>query len=64
VVLSVAAGYRGDLQRQLRELRSLLPEAVRVAVGGAGSSQTSAGDYRLNGFDQLLSWTKELLLAI
>lgn len=62
VVLSVAAGYRGDLQSQLRELKSLLPETVRVAMGGAGSSNVSAGPYLLNGFDELLKWTKGLLV--
>lgn len=63
VVLSLAAGYRGDLPRQLRELESLLPSSVRVAVGGAGSSDASAAPYRLNSFDALLNWTKELELV-
>jgi methanogenic corrinoid protein MtbC1 len=60
VVLSVAAGYRGDLPRQLRELARLLPAPVRLAIGGAGSADPAADAYRLHGFEALLHWTRGL----
>jgi methylmalonyl-CoA mutase cobalamin-binding subunit len=60
VVLSVAAGYRGDLQRTLRELQVLLPPPARVVVGGAGSVDPAADPLRLNGFEALSHWTKRL----
>jgi DNA-binding transcriptional MerR regulator/methylmalonyl-CoA mutase cobalamin-binding subunit len=60
VVLSVAAGYRGELQEQLSELRARLPSSVRVAVGGAGSSEVAAEGYRLNGLRALADWSDGL----
>jgi len=60
VVLSVAAGYRGDLPRQLRDLESQLPSSVRVAVGGAGSSEAALETSKLTGLRALHAWTEHL----
>ena len=58
VVLSVAAGYHGDLRRELDELRARLPSPVQVALGGEG---TVPVPQRLNGFKALSDWSEGLL---
>ena len=60
VVLSVAAGYHGDLRRELEELRARLPSPVQVALGGEG---TVPVPQRLNGFKALSDWSEGLLGA-
>ena len=58
-VLSVAAGYAGDLRGQLAELAVLLPAGVAVAAGGAGS--VSLGEEPvLNSFAELFEWARAL----
>ena len=58
-VLSVAAGYSGDLREQLDELEALLPAGVAVAVGGAGCLAAS-GESILKSFDDLYAWARRL----
>jgi DNA-binding transcriptional MerR regulator/methylmalonyl-CoA mutase cobalamin-binding subunit len=60
VVLSVASGYSGDLSRQVLELASHVSPRVGIVVGGAGSQNQDIAARRLNGFDELLSWTARL----
>jgi methanogenic corrinoid protein MtbC1 len=56
VVLSVAAGFAGDLEALLKELGGLLPANVSVAVGGDGSDKSVHSALRLNGFRGLFDW--------
>lgn len=61
VVISIAAGYAGDLEAQARELAERLPPDISVAIGGAGGrvNVTSVAQY-LNGFQDLLRWANAL----
>jgi hypothetical protein len=59
VVLSVAAGYRGDLQAQLDELAARLLPGVAVAVGGEGASSVQ-NESVLNRFEDLFTWAQRL----
>jgi methylmalonyl-CoA mutase cobalamin-binding subunit len=59
-VLSVAAGYAGDLPRALSDLEALLPREVRVAVGGAGSRKAGTGENIMNRFVDLYDWAIQL----
>jgi len=60
VVLSVAAGYRGNLPQQVLELTSRLPPRVSVVVGGAGSHNLELAARTLNGFNDLQTWAELL----
>jgi MerR family transcriptional regulator, light-induced transcriptional regulator len=60
VVLSVAAGYRGDLAQQLLQLASQLSPRVSIAVGGSGTEDVYAGARHLNSLGDLLRWTEDL----
>ena len=62
-VLSVAAGYAGDLRAHLDELRRLLPVGVAVAVGGHGSCGLEPGEQIMNNFFDLFEWARGLLAA-
>ena len=62
VVLSVAAGYRGNLPQHVLELSSRLPPRVSVVVGGAGSHSLELAARRLNRFEELQDWS-EMLVA-
>ncbi len=64
VVLSIAAGYGGDLEAQARELVERLPPGARVAIGGAGGRSIEAsGAQYLNGFRDLLRWANALTIG-
>jgi methylmalonyl-CoA mutase cobalamin-binding subunit len=58
-VLSVAAGYAGDLRAQLAELAALLPAGVSVVAGGDGSVPLT-GEPVLNRFEDLFEWACRL----
>jgi MerR family transcriptional regulator, light-induced transcriptional regulator len=60
VVLSIAAGYVGDLPAQLSELSACLPSQVSIAVGGAGSWKAGADPRKLNSFKDLFNWAAAL----
>ena len=60
VVLSMAAGYAGDLPAQLEELAQLLPAGVAVVAGGDGSLPVS-NEPSLNSFEGLFHWAQGLL---
>lgn len=59
VVLSVAAGYAGDLDGQLAQLSERLPRGVALVVGGAGA-QTSNFEQVMGSFHQLARWGEQL----
>ncbi|MEY2933021.1 MAG: hypothetical protein RL033_3770 [Pseudomonadota bacterium] len=54
-VLSVAAGYCGDLAAELRALTAHAAGSLRIAVGGAGSRRIGS-DQVLNSFLDLSEW--------
>jgi methanogenic corrinoid protein MtbC1 len=62
VVLSVAAGYAGDLPAQLALLTQHLPASVQVAVGGAGSRGNEIEQVS-NDLFALLEWATNVLDA-
>lgn len=64
VVLSVAAGYGGDLAQQLLELTRRLSPRVSIAVGGAGTENLDLAARHLNSFGELLTWTEALQARI
>lgn len=59
VLLSVAAGYAGDLRAQREELARLLPAGVAVVAGGEGS-HALALEPVLNSFEDLFEWVQRL----
>ena len=59
VLLSVAAGYTGDLEAGLATLQAALPRDVRLGLGGAGSDGRTHGQY-LNRFEDLFKWAGAL----
>jgi methylmalonyl-CoA mutase cobalamin-binding subunit len=59
IVLSLAAGYAGDLGAQLDELERLLPRGVPVAVGGDGSLPFE-NEPVLKSFEDLFDWARGL----
>lgn len=59
VVLSMAAGYAGDLRAQLDELAQLLPAGVPVIAGGDGSLPFT-GEPVLNNLEGLFEWAHAL----
>jgi DNA-binding transcriptional MerR regulator/methylmalonyl-CoA mutase cobalamin-binding subunit len=56
VVLSVAAGYDGDLPGHLTALSHALPRGVDLRVGGTGAAKAGANEYILNSFLELAQW--------
>jgi hypothetical protein len=58
-VLSVAAGYRGDLPAEIRSLAGRVPASFQLAVGGAGSRQVSS-EQVLNNLIDLSEWANRL----
>jgi methylmalonyl-CoA mutase cobalamin-binding subunit len=60
VLLSVAAGYHGDLARHLSALSMALPEGVDLLLGGAGATEMPPFDNVLNSFYELASWCASL----
>jgi methanogenic corrinoid protein MtbC1 len=60
VVLSVAAGYGGDLQAELNDLTARLTRPVRIALGGAGSRAVPGADDDVNSFLNLFRWATGL----
>ena len=59
IVLSMAAGYAGDLRAQLHELELLLPAGMPVVAGGDGSAGLECEPV-LNGFEDLFDWARGL----
>lgn len=64
VVLSVAAGYAGDLAAHLEELSRALPSGVSWVVGGSGAlGRGFDSGHFLNRFSGLATWCGALLEA-
>lgn len=61
VVLSVAAGYGGDLAAHLEELSGALPPQVPWVIGGSGAvGRTADPGHILNRFSGLAAWCARL----
>jgi MerR family transcriptional regulator, light-induced transcriptional regulator len=60
VVLSVAAGYDGDLAAHLKALAQALPQHIELLVGGTGAGQTKDSENILNSFTALAQWSDAL----
>jgi methanogenic corrinoid protein MtbC1 len=60
VVLSVAAGYGGDLQAELNDLTARLTRPVSIALGGAGSRAIAGTGDDMNRFSNLFKWATGL----
>jgi methanogenic corrinoid protein MtbC1 len=59
VVLSVAAGYAGDLRAMLSGLVARVPHRISVAVGGSGNVNAPL-ELKMDRFEDLLHWAIEL----
>jgi MerR family transcriptional regulator, light-induced transcriptional regulator len=64
VVLSVAAGYDGDLRAELDDLEGRLPRPVSIALGGAGTRGVGRDDQDMNRFSALFEWATGLANGI
>lgn len=62
VVLSIAAGYQGDLPGHVTPLAALLPAAVQLVLGGAGCIGSEI-EQVLNDFFALFDWAARLAVA-
>jgi MerR family transcriptional regulator, light-induced transcriptional regulator len=60
VVLSVAAGYQGELAPQVLDLTRRLSPRVSIAVGGAGTGKVALAARHLNSFQELITWAEGL----
>lgn len=60
VVLSIAAGYAGDLDAGLASLAAALPGGVSLVVGGAGVRAAGTPGQVMNRFEGLFDWAAGL----
>jgi methanogenic corrinoid protein MtbC1 len=60
VALSVAEGYRGDLEREAATLKELISRGVGVVVGGAGAGAAAKFAKVLNRFSDVQDWARGL----
>lgn len=61
VALSVAEGYRGDLEGEAATLKERLSRGVSVVVGGAGSGAAARFARIMNRFSDLQEWARGLV---
>lgn len=60
VALSVAAGYRGDLDAALATFEETLPRRVALLLGGAGAQGARTSGQIVNRFEDLFNWATAL----
>lgn len=63
VVLSVAAGYAGDVGRHVKDLCERLPAGVSVVMGGSGVPPVPRPARHLNRFSRAADWVENLARA-